>query len=96
MNVIKLDKWLLRLNENGNLVFPSDFEVEWITSGDRSSLALDNCTFHKGYILGTDQESTAALTICNQNILGTISKHGVLYFVEPLNETSGSHLIYKR
>lgn len=97
VKAIKLGDWLVKLSEDSNMVIPKEFVVEWIMSDDTKSYgALQECSFNRGVILGLSDESAAALTVCGKEVMGMVYSGGIPYFVEPLNESTGEHLMYPR
>lgn len=94
---IKLGEWLVKLSEDANMLIPKDFVVEWIMPDDTTSyVPLEECSFNRGFILGSKDETAAALTVCGNQVTGMVYNAGIPFFVEPLNESTGEHVMYQK
>lgn len=87
----------MKVNEGANIVVSPDLVVEWINpEGSKTFEALEKCNFHQGSVLGSEEKSSMALTVCGSLVIGMIYVGRVPYFVEPVDENRGEHMIYQR
>ncbi|XP_018568687.1 A disintegrin and metalloproteinase with thrombospondin motifs 3 [Anoplophora glabripennis] len=81
-------------SEASFLVAPG-IKTEWIGyDGTRNLRETKKCDYHSGVVQGTERISRAAVTLCGPSVTAYFNIDGVPHFVQPLNETTGVHVLY--
>ncbi|CAG9838524.1 unnamed protein product [Diabrotica balteata] len=96
IKVVKLGDWLAELDPQDNLVVAPGLRTEWFHSNETHVLQEPKkCDYHMGIIKGLKAPSKVAVSLCGELVRGYFDVGFAVYFVEPLDETTGEHVIYK-
>uniref|UniRef100_A0A6P7GS57 A disintegrin and metalloproteinase with thrombospondin motifs 14-like n=1 Tax=Diabrotica virgifera virgifera TaxID=50390 RepID=A0A6P7GS57_DIAVI len=96
IKVVKLGDWLAELDPQDNLVVAPGLRTEWFHSNETHVLQEPKkCDYHMGIIKGLEAPSKVAVSLCGALVRGYFDVGFAVYFVEPLDETTGEHVIYK-
>lgn len=81
----------------GSFLVAPDAKTEWIGfDGTRNLRETKKCDYHSGVVQGMENVSIAAVTLCGSSVTAYFNIDGVPHFMQPLNETTGTHLLYNR
>lgn len=100
LKIVQLGNWVLQLNADHNLIFTEGFSSQWVNEngGKRKrrnpSQPSQVCDYKIGRVVN-GEETRVALTICGTEIRGYIHDGFHSYFVEPANNGSNAHYLFK-
>ncbi|CAH1108058.1 unnamed protein product, partial [Psylliodes chrysocephalus] len=97
VKVVKVGDWLLELHSEDNLLFSRGLRTEWLDSSEDSHgrRPLKKCDYHVGVIKGLEADSKVVVTLCGIFVRGYLDVDGDVYFLEPVDETTGEHIVYR-
>lgn len=95
LKIVELGDWVLELDVNHNLVQPSRFASEWVSEDLTVQQRPKKCDYNRGVVRGLSTTSTVAMAVCESEITGFVLIPGAVYFIQPFNASSNSHVMYK-
>lgn len=95
LKIVELGDWVLELDVNHNLVLPSRFASEWVSEDLTVQQRPKKCDYNRGVVRGLSTTSTVAMAVCESEITGFVLIPGAVYFIQPFNASSNSHVMYK-
>ncbi|KAF5281477.1 hypothetical protein FQA39_LY17770 [Lamprigera yunnana] len=92
--IVELGDWILQLNTN-SFFLSNELITEWIFGSSKKRHGVKNCDHNRGFVKGLESTTNVAVTICDSELTGFILVSGAVYFIQPLENSSNLHIIYK-